>query len=157
MFMKYQRLSKEQFEELHQEFIRFLATQSITKEEWQKIKEEQPKVAEDELDVFSDLIWEGVLQKVNYVEHMSSNKFYLFFFDDEEIHLIVLATETIDMTTKEGFSWMMNHINDNQVSLYTASNNYSADKQLDKFKLIQQGAVITNGELYKTLAEVLSK
>lgn len=155
--MKYQRLSKEQFEELHQEFIRFLATQSITKDEWQKIKEEQPRVAEDELDVFSDLIWEGVLQKVNYVEHVSPNKLYLFFFDTNTIHLIVLATEKVNMTTKEGFSWVISHINDDQVSLYTATNSYGDDKQLDKFKLIQQGAVITKGELYKTLAEVLSK
>lgn len=155
--MKYQRLSKEQLEELHQEFIRFLATQSITSDEWQKIKAEQPNVAEDELDVFSDLIWEGVLQKVNYVEHSSPNKLYLFFFDENTIELIVLATEAVNMTTKEGFTWVMSHIQDDKVSLYTAKNSYSNDKQLDKFKLIQQGAVISNGELYKTLAEVLSK
>ena len=36
--MKYSRLTKEQFEELHQEFINFLATQSITAEEWKEIK-----------------------------------------------------------------------------------------------------------------------
>ncbi len=35
---KYSRLTKEQFEELHQEFINFLATQSITGEEWKQIK-----------------------------------------------------------------------------------------------------------------------
>ena len=61
--MKYRRLTKEQFEELHQEFINFLATQSITGEEWTKIKAEQPKVAEEEMDIFSDLVWEGVLGK----------------------------------------------------------------------------------------------
>ena len=36
--MKYARLTKEQFEELHQEFINFLATQSITADEWEDIK-----------------------------------------------------------------------------------------------------------------------
>ena len=55
--MKYRRLSKEQFEELHQEFINFLATQSITGEEWTKIKTEQLKVAEEEMDIFSDFHW----------------------------------------------------------------------------------------------------
>lgn len=68
--MKYQRLSKEQFEELHQEFINFLATQSITSDEWEEIKTNKPEVAEQELDVFSDLIWEGVLNKVEYIEHI---------------------------------------------------------------------------------------
>ena len=37
--MKYTRLTKEQFEELHQEFINFLATQSITADEWKNLKE----------------------------------------------------------------------------------------------------------------------
>ena len=58
--MKYRRLTKEQFEELHPEFINFLATQSVTAEEWADIKKHKPEVAEQELDVFSDLIWEGV-------------------------------------------------------------------------------------------------
>ena len=63
--MQYRRLTKEQLGELQQEFINFLATQSVTAEEWQHIKRERPNVAEQELDVFSDLIWEGVLAKVD--------------------------------------------------------------------------------------------
>ena len=36
--MKYSRLSKEQFESLHQEFINFSATQQITAAEWDTLK-----------------------------------------------------------------------------------------------------------------------
>ncbi|NND88198.1 MAG: hypothetical protein HKM28_03010, partial [Flavobacteriaceae bacterium] len=68
--MKYRRLSKEQLNELHPEFINFLATQSITADEWSQIKEKQPEVAELEIDVFSDLVWEGVLQKAEYLENI---------------------------------------------------------------------------------------
>ncbi len=64
--MKYKRLTKEQFEELHQEFATFLATQSIDKKEWDEIKVNTPEVAEQELDVFSDLIWENVLTNAHY-------------------------------------------------------------------------------------------
>jgi len=69
--MKYTRLTKEQLEELHQEFINFLATQAIDKAEWDKIKIEKPEVAEQELDVFSDLVWEGVLGRAQFLEHFS--------------------------------------------------------------------------------------
>ena len=41
--------------DLQQEFINFLATQTITAAQWQTIKKEQPQVAEQEIDVFSDL------------------------------------------------------------------------------------------------------
>ena len=42
--MKYRQLTKEQFENLHEEFARFLATQSIDVTEWNQIKAEKPKV-----------------------------------------------------------------------------------------------------------------
>ena len=76
--MKYQRLTKEQFEELQPEFINFLATQTIDKKEWDEIKLNKPEVAEQELDVFSDLIWEGVLARAEYLENFSKHHIFLF-------------------------------------------------------------------------------
>jgi len=69
--MKYRQLTKEQFESLHQEFAHFLASQSIDVNEWNQIKKEKPQVAEDEMNVFSDMVWDDVLTKTNYVEHFS--------------------------------------------------------------------------------------
>ena len=148
--MKYTRLSKEQFEELHQEFINFLATQSVTAEEWTNIKTNKPKLAEQELDVFSDLVWEGVLTKARYLENISPQHMYLFHLADERIELVGLkiAKETIDLTTREGFSWLRENLMDDSVELFQANKEYSEDKQLDKFALIQQGAVITKGDLF---------
>ncbi|MDG1329555.1 MAG: DUF6495 family protein, partial [Flavobacteriaceae bacterium] len=45
--MKYTRLTKEQFEELQEEFINFLAVQSITGKECEEIKRVKPEVAEE--------------------------------------------------------------------------------------------------------------
>jgi hypothetical protein len=67
--MKYARLTKEQLEELHPEFITFLATQSIDKKEWDEIKQNKPQVAEQEIDVFSDMIWEKALTNVSHIDH----------------------------------------------------------------------------------------
>lgn len=149
--MKYARLSKEQFEELHQEFINFLATQSITADEWKDIKANKPEVAEQELDVFSDLVWEGVLTKAEYLENISPQHIYLFHLAQEQIELIGLkvTNTTIDLTTRDGFSWLRENLMDDTVELFQAKKEYSEDKQLDKFALIQQGSVITKGELFK--------
>ena len=81
--MKYTRLTKEQFEEMQQEFINFLASQSITADEWQTIKTNTPDVADQELDVFSDLVWEGVLNNVIYLENISQKHMYLFYFEEK--------------------------------------------------------------------------
>ena len=148
--MKYARLSKEQFEELHQEFINFLATQSITADEWAEIKREKPEVAEQELDVFSDLVWEGVLSQAKFLEHFSPNQIFLFKITEVTINLIGIEVkdEKIDVTTAQGYAWMQQNLMDDRVSLYTSSKAISDDRNKDIFALIQQGAVITKGELY---------
>jgi hypothetical protein len=148
--MKFTRLSKEQFEELHQEFINFLATQSITAEEWKDIKTNKPEVAEQELDVFSDLVWEGVLTKAEYLENISPQHMYLFYLGESEIELIgiKLNSKDVDLTTSEGFGWLRENLMSDDVEIFNAKKAYSNDKQLDKFALIQQGSVITKGELF---------
>jgi len=147
--MRYSRLTKEQFEELHKEFINFLATQSITAEEWTTIKKEKPEVAEQELDVFSDLVWEGVLNKAMYLEHISEKHMHLFSLRESDMHVIAVTIKgEIDLTTKEGFQWLRENLMDENVEFLQAKKAYSEDKNLDKFKLIQQGAVITIGDLY---------
>jgi len=157
--MKYSRLTKEQFEELHQEFINFLATQSITADEWANIKKDKPNVAEQELDVFSDLIWEGVLKNVKFLEHISSNQIHLFHCLKNEMRLIALKVknDNVDLTVSEGFDWLRNNLLSDDVEFFTAKKNYSEDKALDKFKLIQRGAVITKGDLFNYFEKLVSQ
>ncbi len=156
--MKYTRLTREQFEELNQEFINFLASQSITAQEWEEIKSQKPEVAEEELDVFSDLIWEGVLDKVTHLEHFSPTQIYLFHITQVEIHLIAVKVnnEVIDITSREGYQWLQKNLMDDSVNLYTSSKALTEDRNKDIFALIQQGAVITKGDLFNYFDKVIN-
>lgn len=156
--MKYARLTKEQFEEMHQEFINFLASQSITAEEWQDIKTNRPEVAEQELDVFSDLVWEAVLNKVEYLEHFSPNQIFLFQITAATINLVAIKieNEAIDLRTKEGYGWLQGNLLDDSVNIYTSTKAISDDRNKDIFALIQQGANITKGELYAYFEKVVN-
>lgn len=155
--MKYTRLTKEQFEEMHQEFINFLATQSITAEEWENIKKDKPDVAEEELDIFSDLIWEGVLNKVEFLEHFSPNQIFLFHITETTINLIAVKVENeaIDITTREGYQWLQTNLMNEMVNIYTSSKALTNDRNKDIFALIKQGANITKGELYGYFEDVV--
>ncbi|WP_298497856.1 DUF6495 family protein [uncultured Algibacter sp.] len=155
--MKYSRLTKEQFEELHQEFINFLATQSITADEWTNLKANKPDLAEMELDVFSDLIWEGALNKAEYLEHFAPQHMYLFHLEENNMHAIVVNLKNdVDITTQEGYDWLRENLMDENVEFLQADKEYSEDKNLDKFKMIEQGAVITKGELYQYFYKLIN-
>ena len=155
--MKYRRLTREQLEELHKEFINFLATQSITVQEWDTIKREKPEVAEQEIDVFSDLIWEGVLSRVAYLENISEEHMHLFFCAEKEMKLISVRVRNpeVDLRTQEGFDWFKKNWQSDYVEYLTASKAYSEDPSLDKFRLIEQGGVITKGSLYQWFEEII--
>jgi len=148
--MKYRRLTKEQFEALHQEFANFLATQSIDKGEWDSIKAQQPEVAEQELDVFSDLIWEGVLTGAHYLEHFSKNFIFLFHCQEKLVKTIVLKSlvpET-DFMTKEGLQWLSDNMFTETVEIKLGQKEYDKDRNKAIFELIQQGAILSDGQLY---------
>ena len=157
--MKYTRLTKEQFEELHQEFINFLATQSITADEWEDLKKNKPETAEQELDVFSDLVWFGVLSKVEYLEHISPQHIHLFKCKEKNMHLIALKLkhDQVDLTTTEGFQWLRDNLLSNDIEFFNANKDYSDDRHLDIFKLIQKGANITKGELFQYFEKLIGQ
>ena len=155
--MKYRRLSKEQFEELHKEFINFLATQSITVSEWKLLKEKKPEVAEAELDVFSDLVWEGVLENVTFLENIAPKHMYLFCVKEKSIALIGLkvSKETVDLTIEGGFSWLRDNLMSSEVEIFDAEKQINGDKKLQIFELIEKGACITKGELFKYFEQLI--
>ena len=114
-------------------------------------------MVEDEIDVFSDLVWEGVLTKVKYLENISAQQMHLFHTTEKEMKLISVKVMNpeVDLTTSVGFNWFKKNWQSDFVDYLTASKAYTEDKNLDKFKLIQQGAVITKGELYQWFDKVI--
>ena len=155
--MKYTRLLKEQFEELHPEFARFLATQSIDKQEWDQLKAERPEVAEQELDVFSDLIWEGVLSRASYLEHFSKNHIFLFHCFENYIESIILKSlvSDTDFMTKDGLQFLSDKLFTEAIELKIGKKVYTGERNKSIFELIQQGAFLSNGQLYQQIHSII--
>ena len=155
--MKYKRLTKEQFEELHQEFATFLATQSIDKKEWDEIKVKTPEVAEQELDVFSDLIWENVLTNAQYLEHFSKNHIFLFHCQENHIDSMVIKSlvTDVDFLQKSGMEWLSDNLFTDTVKMLTGKKGYDGDRNTSIFNLIKEGAILSDGQLYLQINSII--
>ena len=156
--MKFSRLTKEQFEELNQEFSTFLATQAIDKAEWNKIKAEKPEVAEQELDVFSDLIWEGVLSKATYLEHFSKNHIFLFHCFDTHVQSIVLkslVTEVVFLSNYFLYCFSDNMFTDT-IEMKVGRKEFTEERNSSIFELIQQGSFLSDGLLYQQINTIIA-
>ncbi|MDY0089306.1 MAG: DUF6495 family protein [Flavobacteriaceae bacterium] len=157
--MKYMRLTKEQFESLHQEFANFLATQSIDKNEWEEIKKNRLEIAEQELDVFSDLIWEGVLNQTNYLDHFSKNFIFLFSCKENEMESIILKTTDtdVDFMTVEGLQWMTENLFSEQMEIHHGIKKYTDDRNVTIFNIIREGAVLSDGNLFRQFQNIINE
>ncbi|RYJ36502.1 hypothetical protein NU08_4433 [Flavobacterium anhuiense] len=155
--MKYARLTKEQFDELHAEFASFLATQAIDRKEWEELKVNKPEVAEQELDVFSDLIWEGVLTRAEYLEHFSKNHIFLFHCFDTYIQSIVLKSFSpeVDFLNKDGLQWLSDNMFTDNIEMKVGKKVFTDERNSSIFELIKQGAFLSDGQLFKQINTII--
>lgn len=155
--MKYQQLTKEQLEEFHEEFAVFLASQQITKEEWEDIKMNKPEVAEDELNLFSDVVWHKVLDNVFYLEHFSQKTLNLFKCLEDQIQRIVVEVDKFDFDflDQNDFNWFLDQSKDPNISYFRGQKAYTNERNLELFDLIQKGSVISKGELFNAIEKLL--
>ena len=156
--MKYRQLTKEQFESLHEEFALFLASQSIDVKEWNELKKEKPQVAEDEMNVFSDVVWDDVLNKTKYLEHFSKQSVNLFKCDENEIHRIfVKINKDINLLEQEGFEWLLSNPTDEAVEYFNGTKDYTSERNTEIFDLIEKGSAISKGELHEYFNRLITK
>ena len=156
--MEYHRLSKEQLEELHEEFAKYLAALSIDRKQWEEIKANDPQTVELHLDQFSDLVWGDVLSKDLYLEHLSPNHFFIFECLEKAMNLIAVKLTNVDqdITTQEGWQWLLHHIHDASVTFYRSSKNYDHDRKEELYGMILKGAQISSDKRFKSILEFLA-
>ena len=156
--MKYRQLTKEQFEELHEEFAKFLATQHIDVVEWKEIKKSKPEVAEEEMNLFSDMVWEGVLKQVNYLEHFSSDNLNIFRCDAEQIQRIVVTVtkDNFDFLKDKDYKWFVENTKDDSIEFFKGQKPYLKERNSEIFDLIEKGSVISKGALFEGVSKLIS-
>lgn len=155
--MKYRQLTTEQLNEMHEEFALFLASQKIDAKKWQEIKDTKPEVVEDEINIFSDLVWEKVLTNTKYLTNLSKKNINLFRCDAEHIHRIVIkcSKENFDFSTKEDYQWFINNSKDKSLSYFKGQKAYFKEKNLEIFDLIEKGCMISKSDLYESVYKII--
>lgn len=155
--MKYRQLTKEQFSELNTEFAKFLATQQIDVKEWETIKKEKPTMAEEELNIFSDVVWEDVLTKTEYLEHISKNDINLFKCSSKEIIRIHIKLNDTSKSflDKNDFNWFLKNPVNDDIDYFKASKKYTQERNVELFKLIEMGSVISKGDLFNAIGQLI--
>ncbi len=155
--MKYHLLSKEQFEELHQEFATYLASNGIDNKLWDRVKDKNKKKAMAHLEKFSDIVWEKILDKTEFLEHHSKDSINLFHCLKDTIKRIVIRIdkEGFDLSKKSDFEWFINNSSDKSIEYFKGEKAYKDSRNQDIYQLILHGSQLTDGQLFKSVSKIL--
>ena len=87
--MRYRRLTQEEFEGVEAEFIRYLASEGISADDWKfKLDAQSPDV-DACFDEFSEIFWDGATGAIQSIEHRPSEfDLYVFNFGERSADVI---------------------------------------------------------------------
>ncbi len=158
--MQFRRLRAEELEELQDEFIRFLAVQSITGPDWEQMKTADPQRAENLIDKFSDVVFTKVTHNVKYLELKRSRDIRTFHCQEDKILMngILLEGESdLDLRQNIAPEQMLQLMRKSgaKLKMFSGEKTYQPSREEEIFKLMEQGALISkDGALYLALEEL---
>ena len=154
---KYRALTQDELSGLEKEFIDYLIVNGITADDWVKIKEEEKDKAEDIIVLFSDVVFEGVMRKVKFLEFREKSDLKAFQCLDEKIILVGMISDNpeTDFTEKSYLETAAQNP-PKGVKVYTTEKHYTKTRELELFEMIQAGCSISDGQVFKALVMAIS-
>lgn len=128
----------------------------ITAPDWEKLKKNENEKANELIDVFSDVVYDKVLNKIKYLEYRDTKTLNIFHFAEEAVELVGLRVKehsSLDLTSPEVLNkW--SESNNTSVNIVHSKRRYEKEKQVEVFKLLQAGCLITDDKLFKLLSSL---
>lgn len=155
--MKYRKLTLDELQSLEKEFIDYLVVNTITADDWVKIKKETPQKAEQIIELFSDIVFDRVLQKTRFMEYRSKKELFTYQCLEDKIVLVGLSASpgsNVDFSDPEYIEKAVEQP-DSGVKIFTTEKLYTKERELEIFDMLQKGCEISDGRLFKILCLAL--
>ncbi len=160
--VKYRLLTEEEQTHLSQEFIQYLASNSITGEDWESIKKNKPDEAQKHFAIFSDMVMEGAIDNIHYIELKKEDSIQLMACLKEEAKIIQLDIE------KSSFSFLENSsiqslaegklkLDDLKAKIFSSELKYPTDRNLFVFSMLNQGYTPVSKEYWNNFNSLIKK
>ena len=155
---KFRRLRRDELEEVTPQFVKFLSVNGIDAGSWVKIKADDPQRADALILQFSQLVFSGVIERIEYLVHRRPHDLRTYRTGPDKIEmrgLLISGSTTVDLTNtelppRELFEQLKRE--GATPKLYTAERAYlPIGRDQDIFLRMEEGALIDSGELFTLL------
>lgn len=160
--MKFRRLTITELKELEGDFVQFLAANTVTGPDWERLKEDKPDKAEELLNMFSDIVFDKIIKGVVYMEYKIKEDIKTFHCLPDKIVMNGLRIEgetSVDLRDDLPPQELMKQVHDAgaKMQVYSAEKEYRPNREQEVFRMLEGGALISrNGMLFKAIEEFKS-
>lgn len=154
---KYRLLTNQELVEMKTEFINYLVVNGITADDWKKLLAEEPTKAQEIVDLFSDVVFEKILRKVNFVLKQTKKQIVAFHCMEETIEMCGLIAGPdidVDFTDHETISKLIANPIKGLETVH-GEKPYGKVRELEIFEMTQQGGLISDGNVFNALKSIL--
>lgn len=142
--MKYKYLNQEELQLLEQELLQFLIVNGIDGDEWKRINQNQPEKAVELVGLFSDLVWQKSLEKVEFGEQISNNHYLIFKFGKDKIEMLGLkCSRDSELGSFHEFIELLKS-DPKAVSLIHQSKAYNSEREHEIFQMMDNGLLLSD-------------
>ncbi|UTW62256.1 hypothetical protein KFE98_19995 [bacterium SCSIO 12741] len=154
---KYRLLTHEELMEMEQEFVEYLVVNGITAPDWEKMKKEEPAKAKQIIELFSDVVFAGILRKIKFLEFRSEHEVRVFQCLPEKLIQVALECEGegVDFTQEGSIEQVLSDP-PAEISIYTVEKEYNESREEELFEMIEWGCLVGGESLFKALSLALA-
>ncbi|MFD1553326.1 hypothetical protein DNU06_06590 [Putridiphycobacter roseus] len=154
---KYRTLSITELESFEKEFISFLVINGIEADNWEEIKKNEPIKANKIIEQFSAVVFESIFRKNMFIDFISAKTIKCFQFLADSVQLIGLDAEEgseVDFMKANSIRECIIQ-NEAHLKVYQSNKKYIKSREEEMYNMVQSGANLSKGELFKQIALLL--
>lgn len=141
--------------------MQFLAANSVTASDWENLKKSNPEKAEELIDLFSDIVWEKVLTKTEFIEIRQRKVLRIMKFGDKMAELIQIAINDDDFDFRipeniESLAEGRTKLNSLKPEIHKGKKSYPKSRNDEVFYHLEQGGTISKEDVWVALESSLS-
>ena len=128
--------------------------QNIYPEQWETLKIQNIEKANEQIELFSNLVFDKILSETFFLELISDKRIECYQFNKDSAQL--LALQANENNEVDFVNYSLNEINPSEYHIYTGNKKYKNDRNLEVFDIMQKGAIKTDGTLFKKIALLMA-
>ncbi len=155
--LRYRRLTEVELKQLEKNFVDFLVLNGIVADDWARMKANTPQKVLSMIDIFSNMVFETTLKRIEYLRHISSKELRNIRVSDKKINILSLQNNNpkLDLTNERHLEKIFSDDAMLEgISIFSAEAKHKTSREQTVFELMENGYRACDAQFFDYLQKL---